>query len=355
MSSGIKEGDRIVDGQIDYGRVFVTFTRHTEQKIAHGLIFESLLHALKERGVVLKDGKPTTLVDLGCGEGHTASEMIEAINRVHPQGDGVNYYGLDEDEGFVRCTERLLLELKGPQRLRMVDVRRADVLRGEPLPIPQIDDVLATMGHVLYYAHSSKGPDETRKNIAGIIDCIVGLLGRDGICILVHNAQNCPLATLRASVADSVEAKPARIVADITNEKRLVVMSLIAPFQLWFPRLTPRQWDKTKEPTSYRVESSNNPQFVATLELLTFVAQRSLKSLAQEGQLERFVDALRSQLDGNAILHGLSDYQILLSQRQSSELKACVEAALQHTAQSLDRIVGEARRAFALQAKDLAR
>jgi len=94
---------------------------------------------------------------------------------------------------------------------------------------------------------------------------------------------------------------------------------------------------------------------VATLELLTFVAQRSLKSLAQEGQLERFVDALRSQLDGNAILHGLSDYQILLSQRQSSELKACVEAALQHTAQSLDRIVGEARRAFALQAKDLAR
>jgi SAM-dependent methyltransferase len=344
MSSSIEAGDRIVDGQIDYGRVFVTFTRHTEHKIAHGLIFDSLLHALKERGVVLKDGKPTTLVDLGCGEGDTASRMIEAINRVHPQGDGVNYYGLDEDDGFVRCTERLLLKLKGPQRLRMVDVRRADVLRGEPLPIPQIDDVLATMGHVLYYAHSSKSPEETRKNIARIIDCIVVLLGQDGICILVHNAQNCPLATLRASVADSVEAKPARIVANVADKKRLVVMSLIAPFQLWFPRLTPGQWDKTKDPTSYRVESSNDPQFVATLELLTFVAQRSLKSLAQERQLERFVDALRLQLDGDAILHGLSDYQVLLSQLQSPELKACVEAALQQTAQSLARIIGEARR-----------
>src|SRR5262245_41288892 len=89
MSSSITKGDRTVDGPIDYGRVFVTFTRHTEQKIAHGLIFESLLHALKERGVVLKDGEPSNLVDLGCGEGHTAYEMIEAINRVHPQGGGM--------------------------------------------------------------------------------------------------------------------------------------------------------------------------------------------------------------------------------------------------------------------------
>jgi hypothetical protein len=57
------------------------------------VIFESLLHALKEHRVVLQDGKPTTLLDLGCGEGHTAYEMIDAINRVHPQGDGINYYG----------------------------------------------------------------------------------------------------------------------------------------------------------------------------------------------------------------------------------------------------------------------
>src|SRR5262245_15885835 len=78
-------------------------------------------------------------------------------------------------------------------------------------------------------------------------------------------------------------------------------MSFIAPFQLCFPRLTPAQWDKTKEPACYRVESSDDPQFMATLELLMFVAQRSLKSLAQEGKLERFVDELKSQLDEDAI------------------------------------------------------
>jgi SAM-dependent methyltransferase len=350
----IDEGDRIVDGQIDYGRVFVTFTRHTDEKIAHGLLFESLLHALKDREVVLKDGKHTTLVDLGCGEGHTAYEMIDAINRAHPQGDGVNYYGLDADERFVRSTKRLLLEVKGSQRLRVIDVRLANVLGGEPLPIAPIDDVLATMGHVLYYAYGPKGSDETRTNIARIIDSIVGLLGRDGVCLLVHSAQNCPLATLRASVANSVVAKPTRIVADVADEKRLVVMSLIAPYQLCFPHLTPSQWDKTNEPACYRAESKNDPQFMITLELLTFIAQRGLKGLAQEGKLERFVNELRSQLDGNAVLHALSDYQLLLSQRKSPELKECVEAALQQVEQSLDRIIRKARRAFTLRARKTA-
>src|SRR5262249_298472 len=144
--------------------------------------------------------------------------------------------------------------------------------------------------------------------MACIIESIVGLLGRNGICVRVHNAQNWRLATLRASVADSVEAKPPGIVAGVAAEKRLVV-----PFQLCFPRLTPAQWDKIKEIACYRVESSNDPQFTAALELLMFVAQRSLKSLAQEGKLERFVDELKSQLDGDAILHALSDYQLLLS------------------------------------------
>src|SRR5262245_38041230 len=145
----------------------------------------------------------------------------------------------------------------------MINVRRANVLGGEPLPIASINDVLATMGHVLYYAYNPKGPDETRKNIACIIDRIVGLLRRDGICLIVHSAQECPLATLRASVADSVEAKPPGIVAGVADEKRLAVMLLIAPFQLCFPRLTPAQWDKIKSPpviASNRVTTRNSLQ-----------------------------------------------------------------------------------------------
>ena len=129
----------VLRGDIDYGRVFITFTEHTDQKIAHGLILEALLRALKQRGVLLRDGKPTVLVDLGCGEGHTACEMIDAINRVHPRGDGVNYYGLDADQRFVVGTGRLLNEVKNSKQLRVIDVRQADVLDGQPLPVASMD------------------------------------------------------------------------------------------------------------------------------------------------------------------------------------------------------------------------
>jgi len=336
----------IIDGDIDYGRVFVTFTQHTEQKITHGLLLESLLRALKERGNVLKDREPTTLVDLGCGEGHTAYEMIDAINRVHPQGRGVNYYGLDSDERFVRSTQRLLERFQDEQRLQLINVQRADVLKGEPLPIASTDDVLATMGHVLYYAHSREGGDQTRKNVAAIIDSITGLLGRDGLCLLVHSAASCPLATLRASVADSIEAKPTSIVADVAEEKHLIVMSLAVPFRLRFPSLSSRLWDKTRDLDRYRAELGSDKQLTTTLELLTFVAQRGLKSLADAGKLEVFVEALRAQLDENAVLHGLSEYQLLLSPIQSPELEASIGAALEQVGQSLDRIGREARQTF---------
>ena len=350
--STIDEGNRILEGDINYGRVFVTFTKHTEQKIAHGLIIESLLRALKDRGVVLKDGQPTTLVDLGCGEGHTAFQMIDAINRVHPQGEGVNYYGLDADDRFVRSAKRLLLEIKELQRLRIIEVQRWNLLGDEPLPLSTMDDVFVNMAHVLYYAHSTKGVSETRKRIAGIIDRIVGLLGRDGLCLLAHSATDCPLANLRATVADSVEAKPPCIVAEVADEKRIVLMSMIAPYRVCLPRLTQKQWDKIKDPASYREESSHDPRFMTMLGLLTFVAQRGLKGLAQEQKLERFVDGLKSLLDADGDLHALSDYQILLSQHQSTEFKESVEAALLQCDRSLDEIVQKALRMFTLQSRN---
>ncbi|MCP4626359.1 MAG: class I SAM-dependent methyltransferase [bacterium] len=343
------ERNPVLYGDIDSGRVFVTFTEYTDEKIAHGLIFEALLYVLKKQGVVLKDGQPTTLVDLGCGEGHTAYEMVDAINRVNPQGRGVNYYGLDADVRFVRSTEHLLTEIKGLQRLRVINVRQANVLSGKPFPFASMDHVLATMGHVLYYAHSNKGKDQTRKNIAGVVDSIAGLLGQNGICLFAHSAQHCPLATIRASVADSVEAKPASIMAEIAKEKRLVVVSFIAPYKIHFPRLMPELWEESKEPSSFNsVRNRNDPRFVATLELLTFIAQRDLKGLAQEGKLGRFVDDVRAQVDADGIFESLSDYQLLLSRKHSPELRERVEAVVREVEHSLDRIAQEAKSVFNL-------
>lgn len=344
--SGSVDGDRILEGDIDYGRVFVTFTKHKEQKIAHGLIVESLLRALKDRGVVLKDGQPTTLVDLGCGEGHSARQMIDAISRVHPQGDGVNYYGLDADDRFVRNTERLLLEVKTSQRLGIVKIQSWNLFADQSLPIATMDDVLVNMAHLLYYAHDTR-EEQTRERIAGTIDRVVALLGRDGLCLLAHSATDCPLATLRATVADCVEAKPPRLVSDIADDNRIVLVSMVAPYRVCFPHLTQKQWDQIKEPASYLEESRLDPRFVTTLELLTFVAQRGLKGLAQEKKLEPFIDGVRDQLDADGNLHALSDYQILLSEHRSLKFRESVEAAVRQCQSSLDEIVQKALRVFA--------
>jgi len=353
--SEFDERNPVLDGGIDYGRVFVTFTRHTDQKIAHGLIFRALLNAWKERGVLLRDEQPTVLVDLGCGEGQTACEMIDAINRVHPRGGGVDYYGLDADERFLRGTQRLLNEVRASQRLRVVDVRRADVLGGTPLPLASMDQALATMGHVLYYAHSGEGRDQTRRNIAAIVDGVARLLGQDSLCLFVHNADSCPLATLRASVTTSVEAKPAGIAADVAKAKELVVTSFAAPFKVHFPRLAPGQWEDTKEPSRYgAVRNCHDARFVATLELLTFIAQRDLGSLAAQGVLALFVDELRAQIDSAGAFAGVSNYQLMLSRVQSSGLKGLVEDAVRQVGRSLERIRIESEEVFRRRAQETA-
>jgi len=287
------------------------------------------------------------LVDLGCGEGHTACEMIDAINRVHPRGDGVNYYGLDADQRFVLATDRLLNEVKDSKQLRVIDVRQADVLDGKPLPIASMDHVLATLGHVLYYAHSREGKDQTRKNIAAIVDSVTELLGQDSLCLFVHSADNCSLATLRASVTTSVEAKPAGLVADIARSKRLVVASFSVSYSVYFPRLTSEQWDDIRDLPSYRAaRNCHDPGFVATLELLTFIAQRDLRSLAVQGALGTFVDAVRAQIDSAGTFTAVSNYQLMLSKKQSPGLKEHVELAVLQVEQSLDRIRREAEDAF---------
>jgi hypothetical protein len=121
----------------------------------------ALLSALKERGILLRDGR-TVLVDLGCGEGHTACEMIDAINRIHPRGTA-NYYGLDADERFVLGTERLLNEVRRSNDW-VINVRQGDVLDGTLCPLRQWITYWRRWGST-YYAHSREGKDQTRRTL----------------------------------------------------------------------------------------------------------------------------------------------------------------------------------------------
>jgi len=339
-----RERNRVLPGEIDLGRVFLTFTEYADQKIRHGLIFEALLRGLKDQGVVLIEEQPTTLLDLGCGDGQTACEMIDAVNRVHPRGAGVNYYGLDADERFVLSTQQLLAKVRTTKRLDTIQVQQADLLDGNALPFGPLDRVLATIGHLLYYAGSDLGRKQTKRNIALVVNAVANVLGRDGIALFAHSADHCPLANLRAQVADSVEAKPANMIAAVAEEMRLDLLSLLVPFKVYFPASTEQQWAACKAPPADEPHRSAT-EFVDTLELLTFIAQRELKGLTRR-QRNRLIDDLRSLLDADGALVSWSNYQVLLSRTQSSGLRESAAAALRKVEDSLDRIVRKSEAAF---------
>lgn len=78
--------------------------------------------------------------------------------------------------------------------------------------------------------------------------------------------------------------------------------------------MTYKQWEDCKDPRCYNLpKNTNDSDFIILLELLIFIAQRSLLDLAKEGVLETFVDTVRGHLDDDNRFVGLTDYQFLLS------------------------------------------
>ena len=63
------------------------------------------------------------------------------------------------------------------------------------------------------------------------------------------------------------------------------------------------------------------------------------------------IDDVKAQLGADAAFVALSDYQLLLSREQSSELRRNVEAVVAKVEESLDRITREADRDFNLRRK----
>jgi len=327
-------------GNIDLGAVFQTFTNRTDQKRTHGQIFRSFLHELRKRDEILlfpprSAGQTTAiaqhLVDLGCGDGTAAVEMVQAFSdvilvyassthgarsRVKHDNAKLIYHGFDNDDRFLQSTLEALNDLRymykdNPAVVDVkVDVRHVDVTGGDQLPLPRpMDHTFVSVGHLLYYAQSSSC-------IAKVVDNVVQLLGRRSMAMFVHSAGQCNLALLRESVASSVVvARPSVCIAEIAKQQQWKLISAIIPYWIQFPSMTSQQWEDCKDPRRYKLPTNRDDEkFTILLELLMFIAQRSLNDLAEEGLLETFVDAVRKHLNNeNNRFVGLTDYQFILA------------------------------------------
>lgn len=368
--SGDENKSRTLEGIIDHNVVFQTFTKQTEQKKTHGLILQSLMQELQNRNILFPfqdqsegddssvDEISTTanivsLVDLGCGDGTTAREMITAFAQVllerraesgqykgHKMHNTtkLRYFGLDASECFVESTRRVLKDIACSEYRDIlvdsdVDIRQANAVGRDPLLLPKpIDNALLTMGHVLYYANSnSGGKNPAKDDVGAVVANIQRLLGEQSMALFVHSAARCTLGLIRESVAGSVViARPSVCLSEIVHERGWELVSFVVPYWIQFPRrLTVAQWEDCKNPDQWGLaRNKNDSKFTILLELLMFIAQRSLRDLARENKMNTFVDAIQSHLDEHDKFEGLSDYQILLSPTFGHEEKKMIREAV---------------------------
>ena len=163
----------------------------------------------------------THLVDLGCGDGTAAVEMVQAFSEVLlsratgtcrsgsstrstgtkqnsitptttttiPITSKLIYHGFDNDDRFLRKTFEALNTCKhtcGKDLSNVeIDIRNVDITGGDRLPlllpIP-IDYTFMSVGHVLYYARNAVG-------ITNVVDNLIQILGKGSMAMFVHTAQ----------------------------------------------------------------------------------------------------------------------------------------------------------------------
>ena len=121
-------------------------------------------------------------------------------------------------------------------------------------------------------------------------------------------------AHTHAVAQDAVVARPSIYIAENAKKRHWELISIVVPYWIQFPYVTYKQWEDCKDPRCYNLpNNTNDSDFIILLELLIFIAQRSLLDLAKEGVLETFVDTVRGHLDDDNRFVGLTDYQFLLS------------------------------------------
>ena len=327
----VKVNSKTLEGIIDYGAVFQTFENQTEQKQTHGAVTRSLLRELERQHILFPSrdtpDEAVSLVDLGCGDGTAAREMVAAFAKIISGKNmesgyetKLNYYGLDAEESFVESTRRSLIDLAADATEKLdilgnVDVRQANVIGTGQLPFSKpINNALVTMGHVLYYAKGNSGTNSSAKDdVAPVVDNVWKFLGRQSMALFVHSAAQCSLGLLRESVAESVViARPSMCVSDICKERGLDLISFVIPYWIQFPRKLPlEKWEDCKHPERWGLEQNKiDEDFCVLLELLMFIAQRHLRDLVQESIISDFVDGIRRNLDDQDRFEALSDYQL---------------------------------------------
>lgn len=338
-----------LEGGIDHGQAFLGFLEATEQKIAHGYIIQTLLSAFKESGIILLDGHNARVFEIGCGDGEAAHSLVEAILRIHD--DPVDYYGSDLDERFVESTRRRLITARSAgSDIGLVEVAQTDLFHDDSFPFDNIPNLLATLGHAMYYVGDIKdNPDAVLDGIDKVIENLLRVMGENGVCVLTHNSDNCEMATLRDGVCTGITPKVTSNISRTAEQKDVSSLEFSSTSHVRFPELSDQQWDDLKDPSTYSAQrNSTNSDFTKALVLTTFVAHVGLKEVHESGKLGDFIDRLRDKIGDRGYIESTQTYQLLLSRNRTAEidLEEAVKEAVENVKTDIPIIEQSAKNTY---------
>lgn len=295
-------------GNESYDKRFAAFLKCTNQKLLTSKILEHLLQLVSANTDIFSR-ESLAILDLGCGEGTLAKQLIPVIRPLY-QGP-LHYTGLDFNENFVNSFQE---ELKQFQDIK-VAASQVDVFDNKAFT--QADLVLAS--HMIYHSYTPSDKEGSSQKAQNFISNIVNALPKDSIAIAIHEASNSDMREIATQSGSELMPDATDVIQSICKNQEIPILDIPFEAKLTFPKLTGQQWDALKS-TSTMTTAQYVPEMKEVLHLLGFIIQRDLNEM-EEKELESFVSEVQNRLDDNNALTIRSTIQVLLSNERSPEFE----------------------------------
>jgi hypothetical protein len=341
--------ERIALDRYVYEDIYPAFKAATDEKAVTARINRRFLNYLARKDLGIEGNEPILTADIGCGPCDT---LIKYLSGVFCQAGfdvrATDYLSEYADPKLGSAHYNLAeAQANGTLKLARFSVKPGDAFSGNLLRLLASDGAnssahafrLIFASHLMYHA---KGIADVRRPTG---DLAANLLGRNGIAILYHGANNAgtfqdfrarfgsrsdgPLNSNTGAV--TVDDPPAQITS-ACDELRLPLYKLEFVADLRFGPLNDEDWRTFADPLAYELLAERNPDAYEDLKKLYFVVQRAPLEFANDNSaigLSNFIVQIRQAIEKNrGVLPLAESMQVFIREDVPDNLRLAILEAL---------------------------
>ncbi|MBL0319349.1 MAG: class I SAM-dependent methyltransferase [Alphaproteobacteria bacterium] len=280
---------------------FKRFVPRTNQKAKTGRFFRKFI-----RNLAIGDSPwtPSTMLDIGCGEGTLAKHILESFQRNSLALEGRTYAAIDiVDKNVSKVSQDL-----GTFPINL-DVRQGNAFEYDLANFGKQDLIIAS--HVFYWAN----------DIESIMGNVCNLLSDNGLAIIIHDSPESDQNQFRINFRATVNPHTTSTVERILNSKGMTHFNYIIESELIFPNNTIELKENLLKTVNGEIDINDHADLKYLKYLVEFVVQRPLEELAEEGIAQEYLGQLCSLLqEQNNRLILRSSVQVVASNKCGIDL-----------------------------------